>query len=48
MKKLFKILGYLVLVIVIAVAGLITYVKVALPNVGAAPDLKIEKTPARI
>jgi hypothetical protein len=48
MKKLFKILGYLVIVIVIAVAGLITYVKTALPNVGAATDLKVEKTPARI
>ncbi len=29
-------------------AGLITYVKTALPNVGAAPVLKVERTPERI
>jgi hypothetical protein len=48
MKKLFKILGYLVLIIVIVVGGLVTYVKVALPNVGEAPKLTVEKTPERI
>jgi hypothetical protein len=48
MKKLFKILGYLVLVIVIVAGGLITYVKTALPNVGAAPELKVDRTPERV
>ncbi len=48
MKKLFKILGYLVLVIFIILGGLITYVKTALPNVGDAPALTIERTPERI
>jgi hypothetical protein len=48
MKKLFKILGYLVLIVVIIVGGLITYVKTALPNVGEAPKLTVDKTPERI
>ena len=48
MKKLFKILGYLVLILVILIGGLITYVKTALPNVGEAPTLTIERTPERI
>jgi cytochrome c2 len=48
MKKLFKILGYLVLILLIVIGGLITYVKVALPNVGEAPNLTIERTPERI
>lgn len=48
MKKLFKILGYTLLVVVIAVGGLITYVKIALPNVGEPPVLTIERTPERI
>ena len=48
MKKLFKIVGYLFLFFVLILGGLITYVKTALPNVGAAADLKIEKTPERI
>ena len=48
MKKLFKVLGILLLVILITGAGLITYIKTALPNVGAAPDLKVERTADRI
>lgn len=48
MKKLFKILGYLLLVIIIVAGGLVTYVKTALPNVGSAPELKVDKTPERI
>jgi Cytochrome c len=48
MKKIFKVLGYLVVVIVVVVGGLIGYVKVALPNVGEAPELKVEPTPAKI
>lgn len=48
MKKLLKIFGYLLLVLFIAVGALLTYVKAALPDVGAAEELTIEYTPARI
>ncbi len=48
MKKILKIVGYVLAFILIAVAALLTYVKTALPNVGAATDLKIEYTPERI
>ncbi|MES2701107.1 MAG: c-type cytochrome [Bacteroidota bacterium] len=48
MKKFLKFTGYTVLVIVLIVAGLITYVKTALPDVGNAEDLKVERTPERI
>ena len=48
MKKVFKIFGYLILIIVVAVGALLTYVKTALPDVGAAEDLKFEYTPERI
>jgi mono/diheme cytochrome c family protein len=48
MKKVFKFIGYTLLVLLIVVAGLITYVKVALPNVGPAQELKVELTPERI
>ena len=48
MKKIFKILGYLLLVIAVAIGGMLTYVKTALPNVGEAEDLKIEYTQERI
>jgi len=48
MKKVLKYVGYLLIVIVVAIAGLLTYVKAALPNVGEAEDLKIEYTPERL
>jgi mono/diheme cytochrome c family protein len=48
MKKLFKILGVLVLILVLVVGGLLTYVSVALPDVGDAPELKVDRTPERI
>ncbi len=48
MKKVLKYAGYLLLVIVVAVAGLLSYVKFALPDVGEAEDLKIDYTPERI
>jgi mono/diheme cytochrome c family protein len=48
MKKFFKFLGILVLIILLAVAGVAAYVKLALPNVGDAPDLKVEATPERL
>jgi hypothetical protein len=48
MKKFFKFLGYTVLVLILLIAGLLIYVKVALPNVGPAPQLTVESTPEKI
>lgn len=48
MKKLFRILVVIVVLIVVAVAGIILYVRNALPDVGDAPDLKVELTRERI
>ncbi len=48
MKKLLKYVGYLLGVIVIAIAGLLTYVKLGLPDVGEPEDLKIDYTAERI
>lgn len=48
MKRFLKVTGYLLLVIVLIVAGLLIYVKTVLPSAGKAPDLKVEITPARI
>lgn len=48
MKKFFVVLGIILLVIVAGIAGALTYVKVALPDVGEAPDLKLEYTPERV
>jgi mono/diheme cytochrome c family protein len=48
MKKVLKIVGYVVLVLIVAVAGLLTYVKVALPDVGDAENITIDYTPERI
>jgi mono/diheme cytochrome c family protein len=45
MKKFFKILVAIFLFFLVCIAGLLTYVKTALPDVGKAPDLKIEATP---
>ena len=48
MKKIFKVLAIIVSVIVLGIIALLVYVKTALPNVGAAPDLKVDVTPERI
>jgi Cytochrome c len=48
MKKLFKILGILLGIVIVGVLGVMAYVKLALPDVGPAPDLKVELTPERI
>lgn len=48
MKKLLKIVGALLLLVVVGITGLIAYIKIALPDVGPAPDMKIESTPAMI
>lgn len=43
-----KILLITLLVIVVGVAGLLSYVKFVLPDVGDAPDITIESTPERV
>lgn len=48
MKNFFKILGVLLALIVLIIAGAIGYVKTALPNVGEAPQLNVEITPERV
>ena len=48
MKKIFTIFGYTLLVLIILVAALLTYIKVALPNVGAAPNISINMSAEKI
>ncbi len=48
MKKALKISGFILLFLVIVAGGLISYVKIALPNVGPANEVKINSTPDRI
>ncbi len=48
MKKVLKVLGYLLLVVIIVISGLLTYVKTALPNVGKAEEMTIDRSPERI
>ena len=48
MNKYIKILLYVIAGIEIVIAGLLTYLKTMLPDVGDAPDIKIELTPDRI
>ena len=47
-NKLVKVLVYSFLAVVILVIGLLGYVKTMLPNVGDAPDLKVEITPEKV
>lgn len=48
MKKLLKILGIIVILLIVGVSVLLAYVKVGLPDVGAAEELKIDYTQERI
>ncbi|MCB0792318.1 MAG: c-type cytochrome [Flavobacteriales bacterium] len=48
MKKLLKIVLYLVLIALVVIVGAITYVSKALPNIEAPKDLKVEVTPERV
>ena len=48
MKKVFKILLWILAVFVLGIAGLLSYLKFGLPNVGDAPDLTIKITPGRL
>jgi mono/diheme cytochrome c family protein len=48
MKKVLKFIGYFIVFLVVAGAGLISYGKTALPNVGPAPVLKVDNSVDRI
>lgn len=48
MKKFFKFLGIAMLAILVVFGGVVTYVAFAFPDVGDAPDLKVEATAGRI
>ncbi|HEY0897909.1 MAG TPA: c-type cytochrome [Sphingobacteriaceae bacterium] len=48
MKKFKKILIFFLLAVVIVICGALSYVKFALPNVGEAPELKVDITPQRV
>lgn len=47
-SKIVKIIMYVIVAIVLVIAGLLTYVKVMLPDVGPAPDITVEITPERV
>ena len=42
MRKIIIYAGYFVGFLIVAIIGLLLYVKLALPNVGVAEDLKID------
>jgi mono/diheme cytochrome c family protein len=48
MKKIVRIVLIIFLVLIAAVFAIAAYVKIALPNVGASPDIKIPITPERV
>ncbi len=48
MKKLLRILGILLVIVVVAVAGLLAYVTQVLPNIPVQNDLRVEITPDRV
>lgn len=48
MKKVLKYLAYAFAVIIIIIIGLLSYIKIALPDVGDATDLKVELTTEKI
>ena len=48
MKKIGKIIIYVFLLLFILFGSALSYVKFGLPDVGEAPELKVELTPVRI
>ncbi len=48
MKKFFKALLIILLILIVGIAALAVYVKTALPNVGAAADIHVNITPQRV
>lgn len=48
MKKFWKITGLAVAALILAIGAVITYIAIAFPDVGPAPELKVEATAERI
>jgi len=48
MKKFIRIAGRIVLVLVLIIICIVGYIKVALPNVGDAPEIKVDQTAERV
>lgn len=48
MRKALKVLGLILFLVIVIVAGAAVYVKTFLPNVGEAPNLKIVSTPEKV
>jgi len=48
MKKFLKIIGWLLVILLLFIGAGIIYIKVFLPNVGAAPVLNVERTAERL
>ncbi|HVU56343.1 MAG TPA: c-type cytochrome [Puia sp.] len=48
MKKSVKVLLIILGIIIVGLAGVIGFIKIALPRTGAPPDLKVQITPARV
>ena len=48
MKKKLRVLGVILGLVILGIAGILGYVKTALPKVSSPPDLKVELNPERI
>ena len=48
MKKIFRVLCIIIGIVLVACAGIASYIKIALPNVGKAPVIKVAITPQRL
>ncbi len=48
MKKLFKILGILVIILILAGTGFYIYIMKSFPKIAPATDMKVERTPQRL
>jgi cytochrome c553 len=48
MKRIFKVVAIIITVVTLAIAGILSYVKFALPNASKVEDIKIEATPERL
>ena len=48
MKKFFKVLGWILVILIVIIAAVASYVKLFLPNVGDSPEITVKVTPERI
>jgi len=48
MKNFKRILMWFVVIVFVLITATLSYIKLALPNVGPPPDLKVERTPERV